>query len=867
MIGRIFAMFSLMFALVACGPGLRISWENGGDSTSGSRFALGVTSLSLRKNDCTSVTLSVTGSLAASSIPVQLTPSSGLKIYSSLEGCQTYSSAAEITSTTLNSISPSAEIYIRADSTGSYSLRASADGQEVETTSVSLTSNFIPFDSTKGLSSSVFSIAFDSQDRMYVGGEFRFYGDYRVAGVARFLADGTFDPSFLPEGTGLNGTVNFLQVQADDRLVVVGSFTEYNGQNTPYAARLNTDGTLDTSFSQTGTGLNADAQVVAIQADGKILVGGGFTQYNGTTKSRLVRLLSDGSLDTGFSQSGTGFDAAVSALAIQSDNKIVVGGGFTQYDVSARRRIARLNADGSLDGTFTQTGAGLNSSVLAIALQGDGKLIVGGDFTTYAGASYPYVARLNTNGSIDATFNPGTGFNGDVSEITIQTDGKVLVAGVYSTYQGVSRPYLVRLNSDGSYDSSFSPGGGFPNSYCYTVALTPGGDVAVGGGFTRVGTEVASYLAVLDVAGAVQFEGGAESVSPNSYVSTVVALEDGSALMGGAFNTIGPYDRPYIAKITSEGAVDTSFVQTGTGLNGGVLDMAVQADQKILLGGFFSSYNGASAPYVIRLNSDGSQDTSFGPTGSGLGGWVYALALQTDGKVLVGGIFGSYNGTSRPALARLNSDGSLDTSFVVGTGLNSAPLTITVQPNGKILVGGFFTNYNGAPVSYIVRLNSDGSIDPTFAPTGTGLSNYVQKTALQADGKILVAGGFTTYNSTARTSVARLNTDGSLDTSFALPGSGLNNPALALLPLSSGKTLVSGYFNDYNGAQVSSIVRLNADGSLDSTFAYPTDAQFAHISSIALGASNKLLVGGQFTSIGDVAANYFARLTYSGTID
>ncbi len=211
------------------------------------------------------------------------------------------------------------------------------------------------------------------------------------------------------------------------------------------------------------------------------------------------------------------------------------------------------------------------------------------------------------------------------------------------------------------------------------------------------------------------------------------------------------------------GSLDASFTQAGTGFNTFVFDLALQTDGKVIVGGAFFQYNGTTQNYVTRLNTDGTLDAAFAPTGTGLNNTVISLAVQTDGKILVGGSFTSYNGTTRNYIARLNADGTLDATFApTGTGLNGGVTTLILQADGKVLVGGGFTDYNGTTRNRIARLNADGTLDATFVPTGTGLSGQVQKIVLQADGKVLVGGGFTDYNGTTRNRIARLNADGTL---------------------------------------------------------------------------------------------------------
>ena len=371
-----------------------------------------------------------------------------------------------------------------------------------------------------------------------------------------------------------------------------------------YLSTLSSSGGIDSSFAY-GSGFDGgDVLSIAIQSDGKIVVGGEFTSYNGTSADRLIRLNSDGSIDTSFVY-GTGFDGDIYSIVIQNDSKVLVGGQFATYNGTPANRIIRLNSDGSVDTSFVY-GTGFDNEVDSIVIQSDGKIIVGGGFADYNGTPANAIIRLNADGSIDTSFVYGTGFDSSGLSIAIQSDGKILVGGFFWTYNGTSVNKIVRLNSDGS--------------------------------------------------------------------------------------------------------IDTSFV-TGTGIDGYqiVQSIAIQSDGAILVGGDFSSYNGTPARRIIRLNSDGSIDTSFS-TGSGFHGdnGVYSIAIQSDGKIVVGGGFSSYNGTSANYIIRLNSDGSVDTSFVYGTGLNGRAKSVAIQSDGKILVGGEFQSYNGTSANYIIRLNSDG---------------------------------------------------------------------------------------------------------------------------------------------------------------
>ena len=395
---------------------------------------------------------------------------------------------------------------------------------------------------------------------------------------------------------------------------------------------------------------------------------------------------SAGSINTSFVY-GTGFNSAglVRSIFTQSDGKILVGGSFTTYNGTTSNYIIRLNSDGSIDNSFV-IGTGFDYWVYSIFVQSDGKILVGGSFTNYNGTSANRIIRLNSDGSIDGSFVYGTGFgstiNIRVQEIAIQSDGKILVGGYFSQYKGVSSSFIIRLNTDGSKDTSFVIGSGFNNS-----------------------------------------------------VDTIVIQSDGKIVVGGRFTSYNGTTANYIIRLNSNGSIDSSFVY-GTGFDlsgfGGVFAISIQSNGKILLGGVFTTYNGIGANNIVRLNTDGSVDTSF-VYGIGFSnGFIFcrvnSIVIQTNDKILIGGSFSDYNGTVAYSIIRLNSDGSVDTSFVTGQGFddgNGEVFTLIIQSNNKILVGGLFGLYNGAGANNIVSLNSitnytisGGSVDYNFFVQG-----------------------------------------------------------------------------------------------------------------------------------------------------
>jgi uncharacterized delta-60 repeat protein len=355
---------------------------------------------------------------------------------------------------------------------------------------------------------------------------------------------------------------------------------------------------------------------------------------------------------------------------------------------------------GKLDVAFNP-GTGANGNVTSAVIQTDGKVLIGGMFTAFNGTAGNRIVRLNSDGSLDASFNTGTGANNLVKSMVLQADGKVLIAGYFTSYNGVAINRIARLNSDGSLDTSFNPGTGASDNV-YSVALQSDGKVLIGGSFT---------------------------------------------MYNGATSN-------RIARLNSDGSLDTSF-NSGTGIDVGAVS-AIHVDEKITIGGTFTSYNGTAINRIARLNSDGSLDTGFNP-GTGTNDNVESVALQADGKVLIGGLFNTFNGTARNHIARLNSDGSLDPGFNPGVGVDGYVYAISVQADQHILIGGTFLNYNAKAINRIARLNSDGALDTSFNP-GTGSNNYVYSITQQADGKVLVGGMFTGYNGTTMNRIARIHT-------------------------------------------------------------------------------------------------------------
>ena len=676
-----------------------------------------------------------------------------------------------------------------------------------------------------------------------------------------FLQSGVIDSGYKEydnhKGFGINYILNVIKKQTDGKFVVGGTFTSVNGLGALGLVRLNTDFTLDTTFGMTSNSVND----LAIQPDGKIVAVGSFSQ-TATIGNGVMRFNADGTPDTvfktniGISTQGSG----ANAVTLQSDGKILIGNSIF-WNGSGLNRLVRLNEDGTRDTTFN-IGTGFNSTVTSIAVQTDGKILVGGTFTTYQGVGYVRIIRLNTDGSIDNTFNIGTGLNGIVRKIVIQsTTNKILIGGDFTIYNGVNVPRLIRLNDDGTRDTTFN-GSAFSNGVRSIKEHTDGnlfigwdgsprlnktdlnGNLDSGfnsninpgvGGSAAVPGIAISDTGVLVVVGSqaifknnfytgittINMDGTTNSaITPrlgiNAAATDIAFQQDGKAILVGGFsnwdNATTSQNR--IARLNTDGTRDTTF-NIGTGFNNGTALVAIRTDGKIIVHGQATSYNGVTTNQTTLLNSNGTRDTSFAaPIFVG-----QDIAVQSDNKIIIGGTTSyTIGGVVYNRLIRLNANGSVDTTFNMGTGLNAFVQQVTVMPDGKIMLSGAFATYNGATANRIMRLNADGTIDTTFnAPV---MSSSVFAFAVQSDGKIVIGGAFNTVGGQARSRIARLNADGTLDNTFNI-GTGFNNLSpIRMGTFSDDKVIIAtqSITATYNGQFFGGVNRLNADGTLDTTF-------------------------------------------------
>jgi uncharacterized delta-60 repeat protein len=420
--------------------------------------------------------------------------------------------------------------------------------------------------------------------------------------------------SFNP---GANARVLALALDAGGKIVVGGGFTTLGGQTRNYIGRLSANGTLDSGFNP---GANNWVLSLALQADEKILVGGSFSTLAGQARVGSGRLSVSGTLDSGFNPNVIWASYIGLSHTVQADGKILMGGEFNSLAGQPRSYLGRLNANTTLDGGFNP---GANQAPWSLAVQADGKILVIGKFTILGGQTRNYIGRLNENGTLDSGFNPGA--NDAVLSLAVQADGKILVGGLFTTLGGQTRNRIGRLNADGTLDSGFNPGA---NGEVWAFGVQADGKVLVGGSFTTLGGQTRNRLARLNADGTLDsgFNPGA-----NNWVGALALQADGKILVGGTFTTLGGQTRNYIGRLNNTGPATQSLAFDGstiTWLRGGTSPEAWRT--------------------TFDLSTDGLIWTSLGAGTRRAGGWQLAVASSPSRGVIRarGGVTGGRNNGS-----------------------------------------------------------------------------------------------------------------------------------------------------------------------------------------------------------------------------
>ncbi len=736
--------------------------------------------------------------------------------------------------------------------------------------------------------------------------------------IAKKLPDGSADTSYGNNGFSVSVPVyeSHAAMQANGKIVIAGytlNSSQYFDRQDFAVARFNTDGSLDNSFAGDGIqvtnfGFNDVANCLTILSDGKIVVAGYSNDGNANIGEyydyvAVARYNPDGSLDNTFDDDGIaktdflGYKAEqANSVAIQSDGKIVIAGQMrnsSNYDFV----LARYNTNGSLDITFSNDGmqvtdfGSLDDFARAIAIQSDGKILVAGS----SGKNFG-IARYNTDGSLDKTFDAdGIQTNdfsfGDGSCLAIQNDTKIVVAGSSNTSDVDF--VIVRYNNNGSLDNTFNADGkqttdfGSSNDSVNSIAIQSDGKLlavgfAISGGNKYIAAARYNFNGTPDISFNKTKILIDSIIQGDTHFTSTAIQSDGKIVAAGYAWNGRNYDFALV-RYNTNGSLDNTFSADGKQMTDfGSSDdkaraIAIQRDGKIVVAGSTGKTIG-----IASYNKDGSLDNTFDGDGlktmaNGTSDSASSIAIQSDGKIVVGGTF----------LARLNTNGSLDLSFD-GDGKitklfdnnNSFNCNdVAIQKDGKIIAVG---NYN--PYCIITRYNMDGSIDTTFGNyrgrseiyAGGDFYSYLigKSIAIQNDGKIVIGGYYEhRYRGVvSRFFLARINIDGNLDGTFGgggmvftSPGSNTLNYGTALAIESDQKIILAGY--SYNGSSDDfTLIRYNKDGSLDNSFSgdgieiTPASPAYNRIAGIAI-ADNILYVAGygQYPgNLGVVAKYLFA---------
>jgi uncharacterized delta-60 repeat protein len=691
-----------------------------------------------------------------------------------------------------------------------------------------------------------------------------------------FAQAGSVDPTFSTNKFATFPHIDAVDLQSDGKVLIAYSLDPH-----PNIARLDTNGNLDPSFN-IGTGLMSPPifglsliSLMRVLPDDSIFVGGQFDGFNGTNCPNLVHLHPDGSLDLAYQPHATNYSGLkVSPMGVESGNRVLMiangspariwrldatgalddtfkpftindtaGGAMPQTIktpttcISDRDEIvmavnyvapsvpwgwlARLHPTGGWDTQFAQVVQGQGVFGNAFGLQVDGKILFGGAFTNYADSGRNRIVRLNPDDSVDSSFDPGSGPDGTVRAIALQPDGRILICGDFTHYNGIPAASVARLFPDGGLDSTFDVGSG-PDGSVLAMAVTRNGSVLITGSFKNVnGVPASNHIARLNA-------------DPPTVPSFARCPANTQAVAGRTFrfsvNVAGAQPLSYQWKFNN---VEIAGA-TNDFLAFDSLDLTNAGNYSVLVTNSRGPITSTNAMLTVTRApvSAGSADVAYGAQADGS---IYSMATQTnDGKVVIAGLFRHINGQIRNNVARLNTDGTLDNSFDPGLGPDNTPYALAVQPDGKILVGGSFSNFNGVARTCVARLNTSGSVDTSFVPPSISYSSIlgvVYRIAVRADGKIFVGGSFTRVNGNSWFSLARLSSSGAFDSAFS-PSSLSSRTVNSLLPQPDGKILVG-------AARL--LTLLGTNGAADSSFQPP--AIPANVQALAMQADGKILAG------------------------
>ncbi|WP_223652107.1 T9SS type A sorting domain-containing protein [Hymenobacter psoromatis] len=627
--------------------------------------------------------------------------------------------------------------------------------------------------------------------------------------MIRLDATGAIDAGFQQNLSGAAVQARKVYPLANGQLLVLGNYLAGATQRNNLF-RLNANGTLDPTFTLAPLGPYPGVAQALAQPDGRVLLLGSFNSSN----AELYRLLPDGSRDPSFTTTLQTFSQNPQML-LQPDGKIILCGDLSQVNGNQAFFFARLNADGSTDASYHPAAYTNNRLYLnTIALDANGALLVGGEAINVVGGRKQAVFRLLPTGALDPTFALDASLlPRSCSRLAVQPGGQIVA--LFDTYASSAngtitnypfRDQLVRLLPSGALDPTFQPGSG-PDFTLATIRSQANGTLLTWGSFHNFDGQRRT-LALLQPSGALDAS-FAPLLQEPGRVQNILRQADGKLVLTGAFNTVDGHLTDCVARLLPTGQPDVSFSWRQPA--SATLDLsaaAIQADGQLLLAGSTASSNigGSNVPFFSRLTTTGTPDASFVPAIT-LGG-IRLLAEQASGQILVGGSLTDVAGKTN--LTRLTATGSVDPSFsppanqpVVYSGL--------VQANGAIVCAVSASNSTNYPYSQTIeRLLANGAPDPTFA-----YSPLAPATNIHLEGvfQVPAAGGYVTSGVFSSNQVlGRLTATGTSVAGFATPFQSIPGPAdpesgvATVAAQSNGRLLVGGHMRQSSISSFSSPV-------------------------------------------------------------
>jgi uncharacterized delta-60 repeat protein len=692
-----------------------------------------------------------------------------------------------------------------------------------------------------------------AKSKIYAAGDFDFFGNIKAPGIIRFNIDGTVDNTFNVES--LQGNIKKIFVHpVTNKVFVFGRFTHINGVLKNSIALLNTDGSLDTSFSPMG-GITDQGNVgniidIAIDSvNSKLYLAGEFDSVYGQSHNCVVRINFDGSLDASFNagsgcgDNGSGYLGTANAVEWDSVNsKVYVGGWLYDFGGNADyTKLVRLNSDGTLDLSFSQSLGGPNSTPFDIKYDPNlNKTYVAGVFTTYNGVSNNGIVRINSDGTADAGFVVGAGFSTSTPwGMHVDASSRLIIYGKLGSYKGVNSPGILRILSNGTIDPSWnmlsSVTGVVDSSYMrdifsiiYDEAL---GSIFLVGAFSAInGTEFSS-IAKISINGTLDTS-YMDIIRPFNGVieESLVDPVSGDVYVLGEFTKVQGIVKNGIARLNSDGTLDTGF-DVGTGFNSNMLSMYFDStQQKLYVYGGFTTYQGVSRKYIVRLNNDGSFDSTFNIGTSFPSNPNLSFAFDPiNQKIYLTGNFSSFNGNAGlNKMIRLNLDATIDNTFVVGSGFNATPGGVLYAGNGKIYVFGDFTTYKGASAVQMIRINPDGSRDGSFNYfSGVGCDwdpGFAYYDSIQERIYISFTSIWANCNGSDVGMFTIVDTNGNVDSTY--DSTSLDNEVWRIIGDGSGNVFMTGYFYEFEGKNFNGSIKFKSDRTIDLNFKPPAPENY-----------------------------------------